>query len=302
MGTTSIDPATLARLEALPPAVRWVIAARIKTLGLSLTPVAAGSWLAASLGGWTPWVTAVAMGASVAIQIGTNLWNDAGDGARGVDGPDRLGPLRLTALGLLNPSQVRRAAAAVFGVAVLLGLFLVALGGWPIVAIGGTSLALGFFYSMGPHPLSATPLGELLVITFFGVVAVAGTMHLHGARVDAQALHLGVVVGLPASAVLLLNNHRDRVTDARAGRRTLAILLGQGASKVLYALLLLLSVVLAGLFSGAWLTLLPAALLGGGLVGALVRLPLCRTLNRLIPGTGVFQILLLLGLVGGAIG
>ncbi len=241
-----------------------------------------------------------AMLAAMLIQIGTNLWNDAADAQSGVDGPARLGPPRLTALGLLEPGRVRLAAAGAFGLAGVPGLYLITVGGWGIAVIGLTSLALGFFYSMGPRPLSATPLGELLVIGFFGVVAVAGTVVLHGQPLTPAALSLGAIIGLPAAAVLLVNNHRDRTTDARAGRRTLAIVLGPRAARSLYAGLLGGAVFGAGLWSGAWLALLPAAALGLGLALAMRRLPVSAGLNRLLPGTAVFQLLLLAGLVGGA--
>lgn len=289
----------IARLSRLSRPARWIIAARVKTLGLSLVPVAAGTWLAAMQGSWNPGVMLAAMLAAALIQIGTNLWNDAADAKSGVDGPERLGPPRLTSLGLLDPGRVRLAAAGAFGLSGLLGLYLTAVGGWVIVAIGLVSLALGFFYSMGPRPLSGTPLGELLVIGFFGVVAVAGTVFLHGQPVNAEALTLGAIVGLPAAAVLLLNNHRDRVTDARAGRRTLAILLGQGASRALYAALLAGAVIWSALWSGAVLSLLPAAALGLALAVAMARLPISAALNRLIPGTALFQMILLLGIVAG---
>jgi 1,4-dihydroxy-2-naphthoate octaprenyltransferase len=211
--TANTHAALHARLKRLPKPALWVIAARAKTLGLSVTPVAAGSWAAAQAGGWRGDVFAGAMAAAAAIQIGTNLWNDAADAARGVDGSDRLGPPRMTALGLLDAAQVRRAAAASFFASALIGLWLAWIGGWPIIAIGLVSLALGYFYSMGPWPLSATPLGEVLVILFFGIVAVAGTVHLHGQAVGAGVLALGVITGLPAAAVLMINNHRDRTSE-----------------------------------------------------------------------------------------
>ncbi|MCP3969158.1 MAG: 1,4-dihydroxy-2-naphthoate octaprenyltransferase [Rhodobacteraceae bacterium] len=291
------------RLARLPRPVLWVIAARVKTLGLSLAPVAAGSWLAAQSGGWRAEVMAAAMAAAAAIQIGTNLWNDAADAGSGVDGPGRLGPPRLTSLGLLQPGQVRKAAAGIFALAALLGLWLALIGGWPIVAIGLVSLALGYLYSMGPRPLSGTPLGELLVIGFFGVVAVAGTVHLHGLPVTGRALALGLITGFPAAAVLLINNHRDRVGDARAGRRTLAIVTGERVSRGLYAALISAALAGAILFGGSCgaslLALAPAMLLGAGLVLAMARLPVSAALNRLIPGTAVFQLMLLAGIVAG---
>lgn len=279
----------------------WILAARVKTLGLSVVPVLAGTWAAALSGPWRVDVAASAMLAAAAIQIGTNLWNDAADAARGTDGPDRLGPPRMTALGLLPASRVRAAAAAAFALAALLGLHLAAIGGWPIIAIGLASLAMGYLYSMGPCPLSGSPLGELLVIVFFGVVAVAGTVLLHGAPVDAHVLLLGVTVGLPAAAVLLVNNHRDRKADARAGRRTLAILIGVAASRRLYAGLLLASLVGAWLLAprsvAGTLAFLPPVALAAVLIRQMTRLPVSPGLNRLIARTAIFQGLLLLALI-----
>jgi 1,4-dihydroxy-2-naphthoate octaprenyltransferase len=229
------DPAE--SLRRLPPAALWALAARLKTLGLSVTPVLAGTWLAVRAGSWRPDVLAAALVSAMAIQIGTNLWNDAADAASGVDAGERLGPPRMTALGLLGAGEVRAGAAAAFLVAALAGSWLVVLGGWPIAAIGVVSLALGYLYSMGPFPLSATPVGELLVIAFFGVVAVAGTVWLHGAPVTPDVLSAGFFLGLPAASVLLVNNHRDRVSDAAGGRRTLAILIGENASRAAFSAL-----------------------------------------------------------------
>jgi 1,4-dihydroxy-2-naphthoate octaprenyltransferase len=117
-------------------------------------------------------------------------------------------------------------------------------GGWLVVVIGLLSLLLGYSYSMGPLPLSHTPLGEVIVIAFFGIVAVMGTAHVLGALPTGQGFLAGVMMGLPSGAVLLLNNHRDRKTDAAAGRRTLAILAGETGARVLYTGLVLTSVIL----------------------------------------------------------
>ncbi len=289
----------VSRLGQLSPPLRWVIAARVKTLSLSLMPVIAGSWLAATMGAWRPDVALAAGGASAAIQVGTNLWNDAADAKSGVDGPERLGPPRLTSLGLLDPARVRQVAAGSFLLAMLLGLYLVALGGWPIVAIGVISLALGFFYSMGPRPLSGTPLGELLVIAFFGVIAVAGTVYLHGQPLTAPVYALGLIMGLPAAAILMINNHRDRATDKRAGRRTLAIQIGEGPSRIVYVFLVLMALVGGVWFAGCAVSFIPAAGLGVWLSTAMLRTPISARLNQLIPGTALFQILLLVGTMGG---
>jgi 1,4-dihydroxy-2-naphthoate octaprenyltransferase len=295
-GTASSRDAGLERLRAMPHPLRWALAARLKTLGLSQVPVLAGSWLAAGQGMFRADAMVLAMLASAAIQIGTNLWNDAADAASGVDGPERLGPPRLTSLGLLNAGAVRRAAAGAFAVAALAGAYLAVLGGWPILLIGVVSLALGYGYSMGPRPMSGLPFGEALVIAFFGLVAVAGTMLLHGATPDAAALHLGLVTGLPAAAVLLLNNHRDREGDARGGRRTLAIVIGPNGSRALYSGFLFAALGLAAL-SAPCVTLLPAAGLALWLGHAMTHWPVSERLNRLLGQTALFQVLLLAGLV-----
>jgi len=177
--------------------------------------------------------------ASGLIQIGTNLYNDAADHARGADGPGRIGPPRMTAMGLLKGAEVARAAIAAFGLAALLGVGLIVVGGWPIVALGLVSLVCGFVYSGGPLPISHTPLGEALVVLFFGVAAVAGTYWLAADAFAPATVVAGVAIGLFAAAVLLANNHRDRAEDARAGRRTLAILLGPRATRAVYAALIL---------------------------------------------------------------
>mgnify|MGYP000846053824 CR=1 len=286
-------------LAGLPRLMLWIIAARFKTVSLSLMPVLAGSWLAAQAGQWRPDVTLAAMLAASAIQIGTNLWNDAADAARGVDRDDRLGPPRMTALGLLDGAQVRRGALAAFGVAVLAGLYLVGIGGWPIIAIGLASLAFGYLYSMGPYPMSGLPFGEVLVIVFFGLVAVSGTAWLQGVPpLGPRVLALGLMIGLPAAAVLLLNNHRDRAQDIRAGRRTLAILIGPVASKLLYFALLLGALAVAFRL-GPGVALLPAAALALWLGHAMWHWPVSARLNRLLAQTALFQMLLLVGVVAG---
>lgn len=299
-GAITAQNALRARLAALPRPALWLIAARLKTVSLSLAPVLAGSWLAARAGSWRADVTLAAMLSAAAIQIGTNLWNDAADAARGVDAPDRLGPPRLTALGLLDGAQVRRGAVLAFALATLAGLYLTLLGGWPIVAVGLASLALGYLYSMGPAPMSGLPFGELLVVGFFGLVAVSTTGWLQGvAPLAPETLRLGLVIGLPAAAVLLLNNHRDRVQDTRAGRRTLAIVLGPRGARGLYFALLLAALGLA-LPGGAGPWLLPAAGLALWLGHRVWHWPVSARLNRLLGQTALFQLALLAGLVLGS--
>ena len=277
----------------------FVVAARFRTLSLSQVPVLAAGWLAAKEGTFRADVTLAAMLGAGAIQLGTNLWNDAADAASGVDRPDRLGPPRMVALGLLDGAEVKRAAAASFALAGLAGLFLTFVGGWPVIAVGLVSLLLGFFYSMGPRPLSGLPFGELLVILFFGLVAVSTTAWLQGGDpVAPRTLVTGLVIGLPAAAVLMLNNHRDRVQDARAGRRTLAIVIGEPAARAVYVATLATAVGLAGLLAASPWLMLPAAL-GLWLSAAMLRLPVSARLNALIGRTALFQLVLLIAIVVG---
>ena len=284
-----------ARLASLPAPALWLIAARLKTVSLSQVPVLAGAWRAGE--GFRLDVTVAAMIATATIQIGTNLWNDAADAARGVDQPDRLGPPRMTALGLLDGAAVRRAALASFGLATFAGLWLVTVGGWPIVGIGLVSLTLGYFYSMGPRPLSGLPFGEALVIAFFGIVAVSGTGWLMGAEpFGTGTLATGAMIGLPAAAVLMLNNHRDRVQDARAGRRTLAIVIGPVASRLSYFAALVAALGLGvALKATIWLVLPGALALWLG--HAMWHWPISARLNRLLGQSAAFQALLLLVVV-----
>lgn len=230
-------PQNLARPTGL---TLWWLAIRPRTLSLAAMPVLAGSALAWQQGAamlWLPLVTALIC--ALLIQAGTNLYNDAGDFLRGNDGPTRLGPVRVTAAGLATPNQVRRAAALTFGAAFLGGIYLVAHGGWPILLIGLASLLAGWAYSGGPRPLSHSPWGELCVMVFFGLAAVAGSHYLQSGRWNFAALLAGLALGAQAAAVLMVNNVRDLEADRLAGRRTLAIQLGPTGARRLYLALML---------------------------------------------------------------
>ncbi len=275
----------------------WLMAARPRTLGLSMTPVAVGAALA-----WAanreihalP-VLAALIG-SMCIQLGTNLHNDAVDSERGGDGPDRVGPPRVTAMGLLSARSVKRGAAVCFAVAALMGLYLVAVGGWPILLLGILSIVAGWAYTGGPLPIAYTPLGELFVIAFFGVGAVGGTYWLCTAYLGATALEAGLALGLLTGAVLLVNNARDVEADARVGRRTLAIVAGRERTAWIYAGLLLLPFALLPLIGRAlphghvWpaLAALPPAL---AVIYRFTREPPGRGFNRIMVWTVQIQIL-----------
>lgn len=259
-------------LAAVPPSswhVAWT-AIRPKTLPLAATPVLVGIALAWAEGAAPRWAVAFAtLLAALLIQVGTNLHNDAADHERGNDRSDRLGPLRVTAAGWASAAAVTRAALLVFAAAFALGIVLASAGGWPIVAIGIASLASGLAYSGGRHPISHTPFGEVFVWVFFGVFAVAGSHWLQAGSFSPEALAAGAALGLPAAAVLLVNNLRDLDADLRVGRRTLAAVLGPDRARKLHAALMLLPFGALPVFAwrlperpGVWLALLALSFCG----------------------------------------
>lgn len=246
----------------------WWTAARPRTLTIAATPVLLGCALAHAGGTPLDWPLALAtLACALAIQTGTNLHNDAADFMRGNDRAERIGPLRVTAAGWARPGQVRRAAFAAFSLALALGLFLVFRGGWPILLLGVASLAAGWAYSGGPRPISHSALGELFVLLFFGVAAVAGSHYLQSGQFSPAAVLAGVALGTMGAAVLLVNNFRDRAEDTAAGRRTLAARLGPRGARRAYAALMLLP------FLAPPLLVTTGALPPGGLA-ALLALPL----------------------------
>jgi 1,4-dihydroxy-2-naphthoate octaprenyltransferase len=273
----------------------WISAIRPKTLGLSVSAVLLGTVLGAAQQGSIHWLPALAaLLAALAIQTGTNLHNDAVDHLKGTDTPDRLGPARASALGLLDPQRVKQGALAAFGLAFLLGIYLVIWGGWPILLLGLASLMAGAAYSGGPWPISGSPLGEIFVGLFFGLGAVAGSYYLQTHELAWDVLPPAGALGAFAAAVLVVNNYRDRFTDAWAGRKTLAVLLPLSASRVEYALLMLGPFFLPGILwrtqGFAWL-LLPALAAALYLVRLMYHLPHGRELNRLLGLSARFQLI-----------
>ncbi|MBK1721496.1 1,4-dihydroxy-2-naphthoate octaprenyltransferase [Thiocystis violacea] len=281
--------------ETPPLLARWVAAARPKTLPLTLAPVIAGIGLAiAETGSLAPWVALCTLVAAVAIQIGTNLHNDAADFERGTDTEDRVGPPRATAQGWLSAGQVKLAAHLMFALAFLIGLALLARGGLPILSIGLASLAAGYAYTSGPRPIAYGPFGELYVLLFFGMAAVGGTYYLQTLSFGWTPLLTGIALGLPAAAVLLINNYRDLETDTAAGRRTLCYYLGRPRARYLYVLLLIAPVAML-MFSGlpgvTW-TLLAALPVAAVLSLRLLRGARAAELNTQLARTAQYQALL----------
>lgn len=279
----------------------WIMAARPRTLTLATTPVAVGTALAWAADREIHGLAVVAaLIGSMFIQLGTNLHNDAVDSERGGDGPDRIGPPRVTASGLLSAGNVKRGACACYGVAALMGLYLVFVGGWPILLLGILSILSGWAYTGGPLPIAYTPLGELFVVAFFGVGAVGGTYWLCTAYLGAAALEAGLALGLLTGAVLLVNNYRDVEADTRVGRKTLAIMAGPQGTAWIYAGLMLLPFALLPLIGRGlphghvWpaLVTLPLTL---ALIYRFMREPRGRGFNRILVWT--VQIQMLFGLL-----
>jgi 1,4-dihydroxy-2-naphthoate octaprenyltransferase len=216
----------------------WLAAMRPRTWPASLVPVVVGLAVAARVGHVDAFIAIATVVSALALQITTNLANDYWDHARGVDHGERLGPTRATQSGLLAPQAVRRAVYVSLTVAGLAGLPLVVRGGLPIVTVGIASMLGAVAYSAGPYPLASLGLGELLAFVFFGLVAVSGTAYLHVGFVPLAALLAGAAVGAFAAAIMSVNNLRDIPTDAPAGKRTLAVRIGDARARSLYVMLL----------------------------------------------------------------
>jgi len=216
----------------------WVLAARPRTLTAAVTPVVVGTAVAASQGSFRPIPALAALLSAISLQIGTNLANDYHDFERGADTAERVGPRRVTQSGLVPPRTVRAAAIGTFALAFALGIYLTLVGGWPILVVGIASIAAGWAYTGGPWPLGYHGLGDAFVFVFFGLVAVTGTVYVQSHSVPAAAWIAAVPVGALATAILVVNNLRDIVTDAKAGKRTLATRIGVAATRAQYMMLL----------------------------------------------------------------
>jgi 1,4-dihydroxy-2-naphthoate octaprenyltransferase len=272
----------------------WVMAARVRTLPAAVAPVLVGTSLAIHDDRMDGFAFACALLGALFIQVGTNLSNDYSDARRGADTEDRLGPVRVTAGGLVPPQQVLVATYVSFGLAVLCGVYLVAVAGPVLLLIGAASILAGVLYTGGPRPYGYEGLGELFVFLFFGIVAVTGSYYVQVQKLPWQAFALAVPVGLIASAILVVNNVRDLETDRRAGKRTLAVRLGRARTRALYAGMLAAAYLsLAGVALGlsAWVFL---ALLTVPLAVRLARVVRSRTdgpsLNGALAGTGALQL------------
>ena len=203
-----------------------MMAARIPTLPAAVTPVLVGTAAAWSHGHFRPGVLIAALISSILIQVGTNFANDLFDFKKGADTEKRMGPVRVTQAGLLTPRQVERGMWLTFALAVVAGLYLIYVGGWPVLAIGLASIAAGLVLPGGPWPLAYHGLGDVFTFIFFGVVAVCGTYYVHTGSLNTVAHRHIIACGYDCTAILVANNLRDIETDRLAGKRTLAVRLG----------------------------------------------------------------------------
>ena len=208
------------------------MASRPRTLPASVAPVIVGAAVAFHDGAFRPLAVLAALAAALLIQIGSNFANDLGDYTRGADARGRVGPTRVTSAGLLTPRQVQAGMAVVFGLAALCGVYLISLGGWPILLAGVLAILAAMAYTIGPLPFGYYGLGDLAVFIFFGLVAVVGTYYTQALRVTPLAVLAAVPMGSLITAILVVNNLRDADTDRAAGKRTLAVLLGRRGARI----------------------------------------------------------------------
>ncbi|MEM6796037.1 MAG: 1,4-dihydroxy-2-naphthoate polyprenyltransferase [Acidobacteriota bacterium] len=258
----------------------WILASRLPTLSAAAVPVAIGAAVAASAGGFRLLPTLAALWGALFIQIGTNFANDVFDYEKGADTSERLGPTRAVQAGLLSADQMRRGMVLTFALAFAAGLYLAWVGGWPIVAIGILSILSGIAYTGGPYPLGYNGLGDVFVFLFFGFVAVAGTVWVNMLALPEMVWWTALPPGALATAILVVNNLRDRVTDVHAGKRTLAVRFGRRAVLAEYALMLALAY-------GVPLALVLLGKAGPAVLLPLLTLPLAARLwRRLVAGEG----------------
>jgi 1,4-dihydroxy-2-naphthoate octaprenyltransferase len=223
-----------------------VLGARPRTLPAAVVPVVVGTACAVGEGGMIWWRSVAALVVALALQVGTNYANDYSDGVKGTD-TARVGPLRLVASGLASPAAVKRAAIAAFAVAAAAGTTLALAVGPELFVVGAAAIAAGWLYTGGPKPYGYYGFGELFVFVFFGLVATAGTTYVIVERLTGLSVAAGVVTGCLACALLVINNLRDIPTDRAAGKRTLAVRIGDGPTRVLYVALITVAFVVAGL-------------------------------------------------------
>ncbi|MEI6858345.1 MAG: 1,4-dihydroxy-2-naphthoate polyprenyltransferase [Shewanella sp.] len=212
----------------------WILAIRPRTLPATIGPLLVGNILAIELDQFSILIACTSMLCAILLQIAVNLSNDYFDFKTGVDTEERLGPIRVTQSGLISPEKVRNAMVQSLILALIVGSYLIYHGGWPIALLAIISICGALGYSGGPYPLASHGLGEVAAFVFFGLVAVVGSYFLQAGETSTAAWVLGCAIGSLNAAIMLVNNTRDINTDVKAGKKTLAVRIGEGQSRVLY--------------------------------------------------------------------
>ena len=284
-----------------------ILASRPKTLSASVVPIIATVGLVQTLSVpilW--WIVVCALVSSFCIQIGTNFVNDAMDFKKGADTAERIGPVRITHQGNMTGRQVMMIATLFFVIAILFGVPLVMQGGWPIVMIGLVSVAMGYAYTSGPVPLAYYGLGDLFVILFFGLVAVGGLFYLLTGVYSTEAFVLGLQIGFLSTILIAINNLRDRETDIKANKRTLAVILGQSKAK-LWIYFLVISPYLVGYYwlltQRFWLYILPVLSLplGLSLIKKIIRTEPSQEYNKFLALAAAYTVIFAFGIYLGSL-
>ena len=284
----------------------WGLAIRLRTLPAAAAGVVTGSALAWRDGYFRLDAALVCLLTALLLQVGSNLANDVFDYERGTDTPERLGPVRVTQAGLLTPRQVKAGMFIVFILAALFGLYLAWLGGWPVILLGLAAILSAIAYTGGPFPLGYYGLGDLFVFIFFGLASVAGTYYVQAKSISAAAWWMAIPPGLIITAILVVNNLRDLENDHKAGKRTLAVMWGERASKTQYLICMVIAYlvipVAALLDVVPWSTLLTWLSLPLAVKATrIVFIQKGRPLNAALAGTGqvalLFSILFWLSLL-----
>lgn len=269
-------------------ATQWLSASRPRTLPAAVAPVLVGAGAAVAIGHFSWWKTLLALGVSLALQIGVNYANDYSDGIRGTDAV-RVGPVRLVGSGAAAPRSVKFAAFACFAIAGLAGLVLAAATTWWLLPFGIAAVAAAWFYTGGPKPYGYAGFGELFVFLFFGLLAVLGTTYVNSSRITPASVAAAIGIGLLACALLMINNLRDVATDVDSGKRTLAVLLGDRLARS----------VLVVTVGGAFLAVLVVGVAHPWCLLALLSLPLAvAPLRQVVAGDRGTPLIRALGAVG----
>ncbi|MDH3498787.1 MAG: 1,4-dihydroxy-2-naphthoate polyprenyltransferase [Acidimicrobiia bacterium] len=266
----------------------WILAARPPTLWAAVAPVLVAAGVAIGDNAFRSDAFTAALAGAVAIQVAANFANDASDAARGADTDDRIGPQRAVASGLLTSREMWTGVVMSFAVAAAAGVYLTVIAGWVVIAIGVASVAAALTYVGGPIPYGYRGLGELFVFVFFGLVATVGSRYVHDQTAPAEIWFLSVPMGLLVTAILVANNVRDIETDAGAGKRTLAVIMGRRPTVALYGTLIY----------GAFLAVATLAAIGAtsrwtalALVALPLGVPLVRTVRSTTAGPALITVL-----------